>query len=57
MKAVVFPNTHAPTRAARLPETLTANLPSADLIVHAGDFVTIKVPKELERHALCRQRL
>jgi uncharacterized protein len=44
----VISDTHMPRGARRLPDACVAHLRSADLILHAGDFVTVAVLEEIE---------
>ncbi|GGW11138.1 phosphoesterase [Streptomyces capoamus] len=39
MRLLLMSDTHLPKRAKRLPEQLLAELPRADVVVHAGDWV------------------
>ncbi|MFF1279826.1 metallophosphoesterase family protein [Streptomyces sp. NPDC058299] len=39
MRLLVMSDTHLPKRAKRLPEQLLAELPHADAVLHAGDWV------------------
>ncbi|MGW1598653.1 metallophosphoesterase family protein [Streptomyces sp. NPDC002343] len=39
MRLLVMSDTHLPKRAKRLPEQLLAELPHADVVLHAGDWV------------------
>lgn len=51
MKVVVISDTHMPGRAKRLPVLLVAELETADLIVHAGDFATVETLEMLRGFA------
>lgn len=51
MKIVVLSDTHMPKKAQQLPERLKEELPSADLIIHAGDWQTLEVYEELKKYA------
>lgn len=51
MKLAIIADTHLPRASRRLPEECTRRLASADLILHAGDFCTLEVLRELERFA------
>ncbi|GAE35198.1 metallophosphoesterase family protein [Halalkalibacter akibai] len=51
MKIIVLSDTHIPTKAKKLPERLLFELPTADLIIHAGDWQTKAVYKELSLYA------
>jgi len=44
----VISDTHMPRGARRLPDACVERLRSADLILHAGDFVTVGVLEEIE---------
>src|SRR5205085_9749583 len=49
-RVAVIADTHLPRGARRLPDACVVELTRADLIVHAGDFVTLSVleePREL----------
>ncbi len=50
MEIAIISDTHMPRRGRRLPEGCVARLRAADLIVHAGDLVTLSVLRELESH-------
>lgn len=52
MKIVVISDTHLPERADRLPAKLLEEIKSADMLVHAGDFVSPELFKELK--SLCK---
>ncbi|MFD8740170.1 metallophosphoesterase family protein [Streptomyces sp. NPDC059618] len=39
MRLLIMSDTHLPARARELPAPLLAELPSADVVVHAGDWV------------------
>ncbi|MFF8726768.1 metallophosphoesterase family protein [Streptomyces sp. NPDC015171] len=39
MRLLLMSDTHLPLRAKRLPERLLAELPEADVVLHAGDWV------------------
>ncbi|MEU2060456.1 metallophosphoesterase [Streptomyces sp. NPDC013455] len=39
MRLLLVSDTHLPKRAKRLPEQLLAELPDADVVLHAGDWV------------------
>ena len=51
MNVVVISDTHMPGRARRLPGQLVAELETADLIVHAGDFATVDTLEMLRGYA------
>jgi uncharacterized protein len=44
----VVSDTHLPRGARRLPDACVARMRSADLILHAGDFVTVAVLEEIQ---------
>jgi uncharacterized protein len=50
VQIAIISDTHMPRRARRLPDRCVARLRAADLIVHAGDLVTISVLRELESY-------
>jgi putative phosphoesterase len=52
VKALVLADTHMPSRARKLPETVLAALREADLILHAGDLAALSVLEELQTYAL-----
>jgi uncharacterized protein len=45
----VISDTHLPRGSRRIPDACLERMRSADLILHAGDFVTAEVVAELER--------
>ena len=47
MRIAVVSDTHLPRGARRLPDTCLRELDRADLILHAGDFLTYSVLEEL----------
>ena len=47
MELAIISDTHLPRGSRALPEACLARLRAADLIVHAGDFVTLEVLEEL----------
>jgi len=49
-RLLLISDTHIPGRARRLPEAVLAAADAADLIVHAGDWVSAAVLAELEQH-------
>ena len=51
MNIVVISDTHLPKRNKGLPTRLLEQLKDADLIIHAGDWTTIDVYKELQSYA------
>jgi uncharacterized protein len=44
----IISDTHMPRRARRLPEACVERIAGADLLLHAGDFMTLAVLRELE---------
>ena len=48
MVVAVIADTHMPRGARRLPEACVESIAAADLVVHAGDFVTVEVLREIE---------
>jgi putative phosphoesterase len=48
MLIAVISDTHLPRGARRLPEACVERIAAADLLLHAGDFSTIDVLRELE---------
>jgi uncharacterized protein len=44
----IIADTHMPRGARRLPQACVERIAAADLLVHAGDFVTAAVMRELE---------
>jgi putative phosphoesterase len=51
VRIALISDTHLPRGARRLPDRCLAELERSDLILHAGDFVTIGVLDELRRLA------
>jgi uncharacterized protein len=49
MLVAVISDTHMPRGGRRLPETFVERIRAADLLLHAGDFTTLEVLRELER--------
>jgi putative phosphoesterase len=45
----VISDTHMPRGGRRLPDAFVERIEAADLLVHAGDFMTVEVLRELER--------
>ena len=45
----VISDTHMPRGGRRLPEAFVERIEAADLLVHAGDFMTVEVLRDLER--------
>jgi putative phosphoesterase len=48
MLVAVISDTHMPRGARRLPQPFVEQIAGADLLLHAGDFVTVEVLRELE---------
>ena len=48
MLIAVISDTHLPRRSRRLPEACVERIAGADLLLHAGDFSTLEVLRELE---------
>jgi uncharacterized protein len=48
MLIAVIADTHLPRGGRRLPEACVERIASADLLMHAGDFSTLQVLRELE---------
>ena len=48
MLIAVISDTHLPRGARRLPDACVGRIAAADLLLHAGDFVTVEVLRELE---------
>jgi putative phosphoesterase len=48
MLIAVISDTHLPRGARRLPEACVERIAGADLLLHAGDFSTLEVMRELE---------
>jgi hypothetical protein len=49
MLVAVISDTHMPRGARRLPDAFVERIRGADLLLHAGDFATVEVLRELER--------
>src|SRR5215203_2889593 len=49
MLVAVISDTHMPRGARRLPDVFVERIRAADLLLHAGDFMTVDVLRELER--------
>jgi uncharacterized protein len=49
MLVAVISDTHMPRGGRRLPDACLERIAAADLLLHAGDFVTVEVLRELER--------
>ena len=48
MLVAVISDTHLPRGARRLPEACVERIAGAELLLHAGDFSTLEVLRELE---------
>ncbi|MBA3262613.1 MAG: metallophosphoesterase family protein [Thermoleophilaceae bacterium] len=48
MLVAVIADTHLPRGARRLPDACVERIAAADLLLHAGDFITAEVVRELE---------
>jgi putative phosphoesterase len=48
---VLLADTHVPKRAHDLPPVLWSAIEAADLVIHAGDWVDVRLLDELERRA------
>ncbi|OXY88867.1 metallophosphoesterase family protein [Streptomyces diastatochromogenes] len=51
MRLLLMSDTHLPKRAKRLPDQLLAELPDADVVFHAGDWVDTATLDLLERRS------
>ena len=51
MQIAVISDTHMPKGARRLPDDCISRLQTADLIIHAGDLITLDVLNDLRRYA------
>ncbi|RCG16812.1 metallophosphoesterase [Streptomyces diacarni] len=51
MRLLLMSDTHLPKRAKRLPEQLLAEIPRADVVLHAGDWVDTATLDLLESRA------
>lgn len=51
MRLLLLADTHVPVRARRLPEQVWSEVAAADLVVHAGDWVSVDLLDELEDRA------
>ena len=49
MKIIVLADTHIPERAQDLPQQIYDDLKDADLILHAGDIISLDFLKKLEK--------
>ena len=52
-RIVLVSDTHVPKRARDLPDLLWSAIESADLLVHAGDWVDVRLLDECQRRARC----
>lgn len=50
-RLLLISDTHIPGRARRLPGAVLREADAADLVIHAGDWVSVAVLDELETHA------
>jgi uncharacterized protein len=50
MKIVVISDTHMPKKAKQLPEKLLNDLVDCDYIIHAGDWQTVDLYRELKQY-------
>lgn len=48
MRLVLISDTHLPVRAKRLPDILWDEIEQADVVIHAGDWVSVELLDELE---------
>jgi len=53
MKIVVISDTHIPERADNLPERLLEEIKNADMLIHAGDFVSFEFLEKIK--SLCKE--
>ena len=51
MRLVLISDTHLPVRAKRLPEPVWDAIDRADVVIHAGDWVSVALLDELEARA------
>ncbi|GIJ30307.1 phosphoesterase [Micromonospora qiuiae] len=51
MRLVIMADTHLPKRARDLPSGLWSAVDAADLVIHAGDWVSVSLLDELERRS------
>jgi hypothetical protein len=51
VQIAVISDTHMPRGTRRLPDACIARLRAADLIIHAGDLISLEVLNELKRYA------
>ncbi|HEX6518095.1 MAG TPA: metallophosphoesterase [Nocardioidaceae bacterium] len=50
-RLVIMADTHVPRRARDLPEELWREVDTADVVVHAGDWVSVQLLDELEQRS------
>lgn len=51
MRAVILADTHVPSRARALPPALWAAIDAADVVLHAGDWVSASLVREVSERA------
>jgi putative phosphoesterase len=51
MKLLLISDTHLPIRAKKLPEQVWAAVDDADVVIHAGDWVSVELLDELTERA------
>ncbi|MET4427774.1 MULTISPECIES: metallophosphoesterase [unclassified Mycolicibacterium] len=51
MRLLLIADTHVPTRAADLPAVVWDEVPRADVVIHAGDWIDVSLLDDLERRA------
>lgn len=51
MRAVILSDTHVPGRARALPDALWAAIDSRDVVLHAGDWVSAALVREISERA------
>jgi putative phosphoesterase len=51
MKLLLISDTHLPVRAKKLPEQVWAAVDDADVVIHAGDWVSVELLDELTERA------
>ncbi|MFD3406649.1 metallophosphoesterase family protein [Kribbella sp. NPDC058693] len=51
MRLVLISDTHLPVRAKKLPESVWEAIERADVVIHAGDWVSVGLLDELEARA------
>jgi putative phosphoesterase len=51
VQIAVISDTHMPKGSRRLPDDCISRLQTADLIIHAGDFIALEVLNDLRRYA------